>query len=72
MQTSRMHVVEIAESGLNSGELLKLASKEPNEFIKKEHWEKMTEIEKSDFSDAARCLLLGSSTPSVMVAYKHF
>jgi uncharacterized membrane protein len=32
--------------------------------------EKLTDIEKSDFSDAAKCLLLGTATPSVMVALR--
>ncbi len=30
----------------------------------------MTDIEKNDLSDAAKCLLLGTATPSVMVALR--
>ena len=58
------------QSGLNPDELRKVADKLPSEFISAEIWEKLTEIEKSDFSDAARCLLLGTATPSVMVALR--
>lgn len=65
------HVVETElESGLNPDELFKLASKKSSEFIQGRVWKKLTEIEKSDFSDAARCLLLGTATPSVMVALR--
>lgn len=58
------------QSGLNPNELRKVAEKSPSEFIAAEVWIKLTTIEKSDFSDAARCLLLGSATPSVMVALR--
>lgn len=65
------HVVEMElQSGLNPDELLKLADKKSSEFIPEEVWKKLTDIEKSDFSDAARCLLLGTATPSVMVALR--
>lgn len=63
----RKYVMEITESGLSPNELLKLASSEPNKFIQEELYVKLTDIEKSDFSDAANCLLFGSATPSVMV-----
>lgn len=66
----RKQVLEIAESGLNPSELLKLANKELNKFIEESFWTKLTGIEKSDFSDAAKCLLLGTATPSVMVALR--
>ena len=65
------HVIEMElESGLNPNELLKLANKHPSEFIAEGIWKKLTDIEKSDFSDAARCLLLGTATPSVMVGLR--
>lgn len=65
------HAMEIElQSGLNPNELLKLADKQPSEFVPEEVWKKLTDIEKSDFSDAARCLLLGTATPSVMVALR--
>lgn len=58
------------ESGLNPEELLKMANSKPSGFIREEVWNGLTEIEKSDFSDAARCLLLGAATPSVMVGLR--
>ena len=65
------HILETElQSGLNPNELSKLANKEPSEFIVEEVWKRLTDIEKSDFSDAARCLLLGTATPSVMVALR--
>jgi len=58
------------QSGLNPDELGKVAEQGPSEFIPAEIWSKMTAIEKSDLSDAAKCLLLGTATPSVMVALR--
>jgi len=66
----RKYVMAIAESVLSPNELIKLASSEPNKFIQEELYTKLTDIEKSDFSDAAKCLLLGSATPSVMVMFR--
>lgn len=67
----KMNVIEItAQSGLNPKELLKMASKEPGEFISEEIWNKLTDIEKSDFSDAAKCLLMGTATAAVMVVLR--
>jgi hypothetical protein len=64
-------VVEIKlQTGLNPVELKKVAEQIPGEFITSATWKKMTDIEKSDISDAAKCLLLGTATPSVMVALR--
>jgi hypothetical protein len=64
-------VVEIElRSGLNPDELLKMSNKQPSEYIQENVWNQLTQIEKSDFSDAARCLLLGTATPSAMVALR--
>lgn len=66
-----IHVLRVElQSGLNPDELRKLADKLPSEFVLLETWKKLTDIEKNDFSDAARCLLLGTATPSVMVALR--
>jgi len=68
---NRKHVVEMGlQSGLNPDELLKMSDEQPSEFIQEETWNRLTAIEKSDFCDAARCLLLGSATPSVMVVLR--
>ena len=67
----KVHVLRIElQTGLNPDELRKVADKLPSEFITSETWKKLTDIEKSDFSDAAECLLLGTATPSVMVALR--
>lgn len=58
------------QSGLNPNELRKVAEQSPSEFIAKSTWDKLSDIEKSDLSDAAKCLLLGTATPSVMVALR--
>jgi len=66
-----IHVLRMdLQSGLNPEELRKLANKLPSELIMLETWKKLTDIEKNDFSDAAKCLLLGTATPSVMVALR--
>jgi len=57
-------------SGLDVKELTKLANKEPSLFFTQEVWNKLSDIEKNDFSDAAKCLLLNTATPSVMVVLR--
>lgn len=65
------HILEITvQSGLNPVEIEKIANKQPSEFIPEPIWTKLTDIEKSDFCDSAKCLLLGTATPSVMVALR--
>jgi len=58
------------ESGLNVDELYKLANGEPSFFFAENIWHVFSDIEISDFSDAARCLLLGSATPSCIIALR--
>lgn len=58
------------ESGLNVDELYKLANREPSFFFEDNIWHGFSDIERSDFSDAARCLLLGSATPSCIIALR--
>lgn len=67
----RKPVIEMElQSGLNPDDLMKLAAKEPSKFISARIWKEMTDIERNDLSDAAKCLLLGIATPSVMVALR--
>ena len=58
------------QTGLNPKELAKVVNQQPSDFIPAEVLAKMTSIEKSDLSDAAKCLLSGTATPSVMVALR--
>ena len=64
-------IIEVkTQRGLDARELTLLSNKKPSEFIGSATWKKLSEIEKSDFSDAAKCLILGTATPSVMVALR--
>ena len=58
------------QSGLNPLVLKKVADREPSEFLTEDVLIKLSEIETSDFSDSAKCLLLGTATPAVMVALR--
>jgi hypothetical protein len=70
-ELSQRNVYELTvKRGLDAGELIKLSNKEASEYFLTENWDKLTAIEKSDYSDAAKCLLLESATPSVMVALR--
>jgi len=55
--------------GLEEKELQKLANKQRS-FFSSETWANMSLIEKSDFADAAKCLLAELPTPAVMVALR--
>jgi len=50
--------------------LLKLRDQNQSPFFKSSIWENLSDIAKSDFSDAAKCLLLGASTPAVMITLR--
>ena len=70
-ELSQRNIIEIGiKSGLDANELIKLSKKEQSEYFLKEKWDRLTDIEKSDISDAAKCLLLDSATPSVMVCLR--
>jgi len=70
-ELNNIHILRVEmQAGLNPNELRKVADKSASVYISSETWKKLTDIEKSDFSDAARCLLLGTATPSVMVALR--
>ena len=64
-------VLELIRIGaLNQEALLALSKGEPSAFVDEETWNSLSDIEKSDFSDAAKCLLAGIPTPAVMVALR--
>lgn len=60
----------LVKNGLNINELKKLANKKPCMFFPDDVWKKLTDIEKNDFSDSAKCLLEGLATPAAMVAWR--
>ena len=64
-------VLELIRTGaLNQKALLDLSKGETNAFFDEKTWNALSDIEKSDFSDAAKCLLTGTPTPAVMVALR--
>lgn len=68
---SERQVLELIRTGaLNQKALIDTAHGEPSAFFDKKTWDSLSNIEKSDFSDAARCLLTGIPTPAVMVALR--
>ncbi len=57
-ELSQRHILELKiKSGLDANELAKLSNKEPSEYFPTDTWDKLTDIEKSDFSDVAKCLI---------------
>ena len=64
-------VLELIRTGaLNQKALLDTSKGEPSAFFDEKTWNSLSDIEKSDFSNAARCLLAGIPTPAVMVALR--
>lgn len=62
---------EFLPSGaLNQKELQKTSEGEPSVFFEEKIWNVLSQIEKSDFSNSAKCLLCGLPTPAVMVALR--
>lgn len=62
---------EFLPSGaLNQTELQKTSEGEPSVFFQEKIWNVLSQIEKSDFSNSAKCLLCGLPTPAVMVALR--
>lgn len=60
----------IEECCLDKSNLIKLMNKEKCVFFDEEIWNRFTEIGKSDFSDAAKCLLIGAATPATMITMR--
>lgn len=64
-------VLELTRTGaLNQKALLDISIGEPSAFFDEETWNALSAIEKSDFSDAAKCLLASIPTPAAMVALR--
>ena len=64
-------VLDLIRSGaLNQKALLALSEGEPSAFIDEKTWNALSEIEKNDFSNAAKCLVAGIPTPAAMVALR--
>jgi len=64
-------VFELIRSGaLNQKALLALSEGKPNAFIDDKTWNALSEIEKNDFSNSAKCLVVGIPTPAAMVVLR--
>lgn len=64
-------VLELTRTGaLNQKALLDISIGKPSAFFDERTWNALSDIEKSDFSDTARCLLSGIPTPAAMVALR--
>ena len=64
-------VLELIKTGaLNQKALLDTSKGEPSAFFEEKTWNGLSRIEKSDFSNAAKCLLAGIPTPAAMVALR--
>lgn len=64
-------IVELTRKGaLSQRALLATSDGLPSAIFNKKIWEKLSSIAKSDFSDAAKCLLVEASTPATMVALR--
>ncbi len=62
---------ELSRKGaFNYKALLETSRKQPSAIFDRNIWEKLPSIAKSDFSDAAKCLLVEASTPATMVALR--
>jgi len=60
----------IEECCLDKVNLIKLMNSEKCVFFEDAIWKKISEIGKSDFSDAAKCLLIGAPTPATMITMR--
>lgn len=64
-------VFESFSSGaLNQTALLNTSEGKSSPFFEEKIWNALSEIEKNDFSNSAKCLLVGLPTPAVMVALR--
>lgn len=64
-------IVEFTRKGVFNQKVLLTTSRGlPSSIFDKKIWEELPSIAKSDFSDAAKCLLIEASTPAAMVALR--
>jgi hypothetical protein len=62
--------IEFQKGALNQKALVLTSEGKPSRVFDKKVWKDLPEIAKSDFSDAAKCLLVEASTPATMVALR--
>lgn len=65
------NILETTTSGvLNQEALVHLSNEESSAFFDEKTWTRLSEIEKSDFSNSAKCLLAGIPTPAAIIALR--
>jgi len=62
--------IEFKRGALNQKALLLTSEAKPSDIFEKKMWKELPKIAQSDFSDSAKCLLIGASTPATMVALR--
>lgn len=62
--------IEMVKGALNQKALIDTSLGKSSSFFAEEIWLKIPEIARSDFSDAAKCLLVKTSTPAAMIALR--
>ena len=62
--------VEFKKGALNQKALVLTSEEKPSPIFDKKVWKALPKIAQSDFSDSAKCLLVGASTPAAMVALR--
>jgi hypothetical protein len=60
----------VKECMLDKSCLIKLMMKNESAFFDSDVWMQLSDIARSDFSDAAKCLLMGASTPATMITLR--
>lgn len=62
--------IEFGKGALNQKALVLTSEGKPSNIFNKKVWKDLPHIAQSDFSDSAKCLLVGASTPATMVALR--
>jgi hypothetical protein len=62
--------VEFQKGALNQKALVRTSSGKSSAIFEKKVWKALPKIAQSDYSNAAKCLLVGASTPATMVALR--
>ena len=62
--------IEFQRGALNQKALVDTSEGKPSNIFEEKVWKALPKIAKSDFADAAKCLLVGASTPATMVALR--
>lgn len=60
----------VKECTLDKNCLIKLSNKENTAIFDDSVWSKLSDIAKSDYSDSAKCILMGAATPAAMISLR--